>query len=152
MINKKVTGALLKILLVEDNPAHAELIIRSLEDHQIPNDIYHASDGEMALDYLFHREPYNDVSENPHPHVILLDIRMPKIDGLNVLREIKTAPELKHIPVVILTTSEADQDVAKAYNNYANSYLVKPVDFDKFMQLMDELGFYWLNWNHHQLT
>jgi CheY-like chemotaxis protein len=152
MLEKKVTGALLKILLVEDNPAHAELIIRSLEDHKVPNDIYHAYDGEVALDYLFHRGPYQDAHENPRPHVILLDIRMPKIDGIQVLKEIKSSAELKHIPVIILTTSEAEGDVQKAYQNYANSYLVKPVDFDEFMQLMDELGFYWLNWNHHQLS
>ncbi|MCB8943896.1 MAG: response regulator [Ardenticatenaceae bacterium] len=147
-----MTGALLKILLVEDNPAHAELIIRSLEDHKVPNDIYHAYDGEVALDYLFQRGPYNDALQNPRPHVILLDIRMPKIDGIQVLKEIKASTELKHIPVIILTTSEAEADVQKAYQNYANSYLVKPVDFDEFMQLMDELGFYWLNWNHHQLS
>ena len=152
MLEKKVTGALLKILLVEDNPAHAELIIRSLEDHKVPNDIYHAYDGEVALDYLFQRGLYQDARENPRPHVILLDIRMPKIDGIQVLKEIKTSDELKHIPVIVLTTSEAEGDVQKAYQNYANSYLVKPVDFDEFMQLMDELGFYWLNWNHHQLS
>ena len=152
MLEKKVTGALLKILLVEDNPAHAELIIRSLEDHQIPNDIYHAYDGEVALDYLFRRGSYQNINENPRPHVILLDIRMPKIDGIQVLKEIKSSDELKHIPVIILTTSEAEGDVQKAYQNYANSYLVKPVDFDEFMKLMEELGFYWLNWNHHQLS
>jgi CheY-like chemotaxis protein len=152
MIEKKETGALLRILLIEDNSAHAELIIRSLEDHQLSSDIYHASDGEIALDYLFRRGPYQKASENPPPHVILLDIRMPKIDGIQVLKEIKTSDELKHIPVIVLTTSEAEKDVASAYENYANSYLVKPVDFDKFMQLMEELGFYWLNWNHYQVS
>ena len=152
MLEKNITGALLKILLVEDNPAHAELIIRSLEDHHVPNDIYHAYDGEVALDYLFRRGLFQNASENPLPHVILLDIRMPKIDGLQVLREIKSSAKLKHIPVIILTTSEADSDVKMAYDNYANSYLVKPVDFDKFMKLMEELGFYWLKWNHHQLS
>lgn len=152
MLEKKVTGALLRILLVEDNPAHAELIIRSLEDHKIPSDIYHAYDGEVALNYLFQREPFQNESENPLPHVILLDIRMPKIDGFQVLKEIKNSDKLKHIPVIILTTSEANGDVTKAYENYANSYLVKPVDFDKFLQLMEELGFYWLNWNHYRLS
>jgi len=152
MVERKQTGALLRILLIEDNPAHAELIIRSLEDHQLPSDIYHANDGEVALDYLFRRGPYQKASENPLPHIILLDIRMPKIDGIQVLKEIKTSDELKHIPVIVLTTSEAEKDVASAYENYANSYLVKPVDFDKFMQLMEELGFYWLNWNHYQVS
>ena len=151
MLEKKLTGALLKILLVEDNPAHAELVIRSLEDHKVPNEIYHAYDGEVALDFLFRRGPFQDATENPRPHIILLDIRMPKMDGIQVLKEIKASSELKHIPVIILTTSEADSDVKRAYQNYANSYLVKPVDFDEFMKLMEELGFYWLNWNHHQL-
>lgn len=151
MITRKVTGALLRILLVEDNPAHAELIIRSLEDHKVPSDIYHVSDGELALDYLYQRGQFIDAEEWPLPHVILLDIRMPKISGLEVLKEIKTSDSLRHIPVVILTTSDAKQDVAKAYYHYANSYLVKPVDFTEFMNLMEEVGFYWLNWNHHKL-
>lgn len=148
MINRITTGANLRVLLVEDNPAHAELIIRSLREHQIPSDIYHASDGEIALNYLFHRPPYQNLAENPLPHIILLDIRMPKINGLDVLKEIKKDSQLKTIPVIILTTSEADQDIAKAYDHHANSYLVKPVDFQKFVQLMQEFGFYWLNWNH----
>lgn len=152
MITKKVTGALLRILLVEDNPAHAELIIRSLEEHQMPSDIYHVSDGELALDYLFQRGQFVDSVEWPLPHVILLDIRMPKVSGLDVLKEIKSTESLKHIPVIILTTSDAKQDVTKAYQNYVNSYLVKPVDFQEFMNLMEEVGFYWLNWNHHKLS
>lgn len=151
MITKKVTGALLRILLVEDNLAHAELIIRSLEDHKVPNDIYHVSDGELALDYLHHRGHFEDATAWPLPHVILLDIRMPKVSGLDVLQEIKASDTLRHIPVIILTTSDARQDVAKAYQNYANSYLVKPVDFVQFMNLMEEVGYYWLNWNHNKL-
>lgn len=148
MVTRITTGADLRVLLVEDNPAHAELIIRSLEDHQIPSDIYHAVDGEIALNYLFHRAEYSNLEANPLPHIILLDIRMPKISGLEVLKELKTDPELKSIPVIILTTSEAEQDIAQAYKYHANSYLVKPVDFNLFVQLMEELGFYWLNLNH----
>lgn len=148
MVAKKTTEDLFKILLVEDNPAHAELIMRSLGDHKVPNVIYHVKDGEVALDYLFQRGPYHNISENPRPHVILLDIRMPKVDGIQVLKEIKSSDTLKQIPVIILTTSEAQRDVERAYKNYANSYLVKPVDFDKFIQLMEDLGFYWLGWNH----
>ncbi len=81
------------------------------------------------------------------PHLNLLDLRLPKIDGVEVLREIKADDELRRIPVVVLTTSEAERDIARAYGNHANSYLVKPVDFDKFAQLMRDLGFYWLVWN-----
>lgn len=138
--------------MVEDNPAHAELIIRSLEDHKMPSDIYHVTDGEMALDYLYHRGQFTEPTESPRPHVILLDIRMPKMSGLEVLKEIKNSNQLRHIPVIILTTSEAEQDVNSAYENYANSYLVKPVEFSKFIELMEEIGFYWLNWNHHKLS
>ena len=101
----------------------------------------------MALDYLKRRDPYNDVDQYPRPHVILLDIRMPRMGGHEVLRELKADSQLKHIPVVMLTTSSAEQDVARAYANHANSYLVKPGDFDQFMTLMHDFGRYWLNWN-----
>ena len=150
MIYKNVSGAPLRILLVEDNPAHAELVIRSFKDHMLNSEIHHVMNGELALDYLFRRSEFTDPEKYPQPHVILLDIRMPKVSGLEVLKELKASEELRHIPVIILTTSDAEQDVSSAYHNYVNSYLVKPVEFDKFMQLMEELGFYWLNWNHYQ--
>ena len=139
-------GEPLNILLVEDNPAHAEMVSRSFETNRIANIITHVVDGEQALDYLYQRGKYNDVSKTPH--VVLLDLRLPKIDGLEVLKEIKTSEKLKKTPVVILTTSAADVDVAKAYDYHANSYLVKPIDFDNFTKMMDELGYYWLAWNH----
>jgi CheY-like chemotaxis protein len=141
-------GEALVILLIEDNPAHAELIRRNFETHRIANRLYHVTDGEMALDYLFQRGAYADPEQSPRPHLILLDLRLPKIDGLEVLKEIKTSQELRSIPVVILTTSEAEQDVACAYQHYVNSYLVKPVDFHQFTELMEELGVYWLAWNY----
>ena len=150
MIYKNISGAPLRILLVEDNPAHAELVIRSFKDHTLNSEIHHVMNGELALDYLFRRSEFTDPVKYPQPHVILLDIRMPKVSGLEVLKELKASEELRHIPVIILTTSDAEQDVSTAYHNYVNSYLVKPVEFDKFMQLMEELGFYWLNWNHYQ--
>ncbi len=150
MVYKNVSGAPLRILLVEDNPAHAELVIRSFKDHTLNSEIRHVMNGELALDYLFRRGEFTDPEKYPQPHVILLDIRMPKVSGLEVLKELKASEELRHIPVIILTTSDAEQDVSNAYHNYVNSYLVKPVEFDKFMQLMEELGFYWLNWNHYQ--
>jgi CheY-like chemotaxis protein len=140
-------GEPLIILLVEDNPDHAELVRRSFQEHRVVNCIYHVADGEAALDYLFQRGLYSDPQDSPEPHVILLDLRLPKIDGLDVLKEIKAVPKLRRIPVVVLTTSQAERDLAGAYDNYVNSYLVKPVDFDKFTTLMDDLGFYWLCWN-----
>jgi len=149
MITEDIQAEPLTVLLVEDNPDHTELIERSFEDHRVANKIYHVADGEAAHDYLFRRGAYTDPQQSPRPHVILLDLRLPKVDGLEILREIKTSDELKKIPVVILTTSRAEQDVARAYQQHANSYLVKPVDFDRFTQLMDDLGFYWLGWNHY---
>lgn len=137
------------VLLVEDNIDHAELVIRTLEDHRIANKIQHFLDGQAALDYLFRRDPYSDPEASPRPHVILLDLRLPLVDGLEVLHIIKNDDELKHIPVIVLTTSEAEKDVTRAYANHANSYLVKPVGFDEFNQLMTDLGFYWLGWNTH---
>lgn len=143
-------GEPLVILLVEDNPDHAELILRCLEDYRVANKIHHVPDGETALDYLFRQGNYTNPENSPHPHVILLDLHLPKIDGLEVLKVIKTDEDLRCVPTVVLTTSEAEKDMARAYNYNANSYLVKPVEFDKFSQLMDNLGSYWLTWNRRQ--
>lgn len=134
------------VMLVEDNVDHAELVMRTLEEHRIANTVQHFLDGQSALDYLFHRGEYSD-AETQRPHVILLDLRLPRVDGIEVLKAIKEDPNLKNIPVVILTTSEAERDVARAYHSHANSYLVKPVGFEDFKSLMDELGFYWLGCN-----
>lgn len=139
-------GEPLDILLVEDNPDHAGLVMRSFEDHRTANVIHHVHDGDGALDYLFRRGRYNDPRKSPRPNVVLLDLRIPKTDGLEVLRQIKTS-ELKKIPVVVLTTSDAESDVAKAYEYRANSYLVKPAEFQDFTRMMRDLGFYWLQWN-----
>jgi len=134
-------------MLVEDNVDHAELVIRTLEEHRIANRVRHFLDGQSALDYLFHRGEFSNPAANARPHVILLDLRLPRVDGIDVLKAIKEDDHLKSIPVVVLTTSEAEKDVAKAYYNHANSYLVKPVGFEEFKRLMDDLGFYWLSWN-----
>jgi CheY-like chemotaxis protein len=134
-------------MLVEDNVDHAELVIRTLEEHRISNRVRHFLDGQSALDYLFQRGEFANRTDNSRPHVILLDLRLPRVDGIDVLKTIKEDDNLKTIPVVVLTTSEAEKDVAKAYYNHANSYLVKPVGFDEFKRLMDDLGFYWLSWN-----
>ena len=146
---KQMKGEPVLVMLVEDNIDHAELVIRTLEDHRIANKIQHFLDGEAALDYLLRREQYADPKTSPRPHLILLDLRLPRVDGLEVLQAIKNNDELKNIPVVVLTTSEAEKDVTRAYNNYVNSYLVKPVGFDEFSKLMNDLGFYWLGWNTH---
>ena len=142
-------GNALEILLVEDNPAHAELVMRSFENQRVANKIFHVSDGEEALDYLFQRGKYQNPEKAPRPNLILLDLRLPKIDGLEVLREVKSSEGLKRIPVVVLTTSQAEIDASRAYDYHANSYLVKPLDFELFTKLMKELGFYWLAWNYN---
>ena len=142
-------GQPLTILHVEDNTDHAQLIARSLKKNRVANAIQHVVDGEEALDYLFFRGKYKDESFAPRPQIILLDLRLPKVDGLEVLRTIKTTETLSMIPVVILTSSEAERDVARAYEYHANSYLVKPVGFDRFSELMQQLGFYWLAWNRY---
>ncbi len=135
------------ILLVEDNEDHAELVKRNLEEQQISHTIYHVTDGEAALDFLFNRGAYLDKNDAPRPQLILLDLRLPKIDGLSVLKEIKACDELKVIPTVILTSSESEADIITAYSNYANSFLVKPMEFQNYAKLMQELGLYWLSCN-----
>jgi|WetSurMetagenome_2_1015567.scaffolds.fasta_scaffold02613_9 CheY-like chemotaxis protein len=142
-----LTGEPLVILLVEDNEAHVELILRSLEDYRVANIIYHANNGEKALDFLFHRGPYEKLKSSPRPNLILLDLRLPKVDGLEVLKKIKETPELMQIPTVILTSSDVETDIARSYEYHANSYVVKPLDFRKFTQLMQDIGGYWLGWN-----
>ena len=142
-----VKGEPVIILFIEDEPAHAEIVRRNLEDFRVANRLIHLSDGQAALDYLFRQNGYADVQANPLPHIILLDLRLPKVDGLEVLRRIKGDEKLKRIPIVVLTTSNAKSDMASAYNNGAVSYLVKPVDFDKFTKLLDAFGYYWLAWN-----
>lgn len=143
-----MVGEPIMVMLVEDNVDHAELVIRTLEDHRVANKVRHFLDGQSALDYLFRRGEFEGQT-TIRPHVILLDLRLPRVDGIDVLRAIKESDDLKAIPVVVLTTSEAEKDVARAYYNHANSYLVKPVGFDEFKRLMDDLGFYWLSWNTH---
>jgi len=145
---ENIEGEPAVILLVEDNPAHAELIMRGLEEGRVANRVVHVSDGEEALDYLFRRGDYADPETSPRPQLVLLDLRLPKVDGLEVLKEIR-ASSLNGMPVAILTTSEADADMARAYGNNANSYLVKPLDFNKFKVMLDDLGFYWLCWNRY---
>jgi len=144
-----MNGEPLTILLVEDNRDHAELVMRNMEEFQVANTIYHIEDGQTALDYLHGRGKYADRQQFPMPHLILLDLRLPKVDGLDVLKEVKNSDGLRAIPVVILTTSDAERDMAMAYEYHANSYVTKPVNFDDFSRLLRDLGFYWLAWNKH---
>ena len=143
----KLSGEPLVILLVEDNDAHAELVMRGMRDQRVANIIYHVSDGQQALDFLFHRGAYENGSKSPRPNLILLDLRLPKVDGLEVLRTVKQTENLMHIPVVVLTSSDAESDIVRSYDYHANSYVVKPLDFKSFTKLMQDLGFYWLGWN-----
>jgi CheY-like chemotaxis protein len=142
-----INGNPVYIMLVEDDPAHAEIVRRNLADFRVANRIIPVTDGQMALDYLFRQGAFADPKKHPRPDLILLDLRLPKVDGLEVLRRMKEDPELKRIPTVILTTSAAESDMVNAYSHGAGSYLVKPVDFEKFTKLMEAFGFYWLAWN-----
>ena len=144
-----MNGEPLTILLVEDNPDHAELIMRNMDDFQVANILFHVEDGEAALDYLFGRGMYADRKQFPMPHLMLLDLRLPKVDGLEVLKVVKTDEALRPLPVVILTTSDAERDMAMAHEFHAHSYVTKPVNFTDFSSLMKDLGFYWLAWNRH---
>lgn len=127
------------VLLVEDNDDHAELVRRQLEEAQESIQVVHLRDGEAALLYLRGAAPYMDRKQCPLPHFVLLDLRLPRVDGLEVLREIKAAPELKAIPVVVLTTSDAEPDMASAYAYQASCYLTKPVDAERLAALLREL-------------
>ena len=142
-----LTGGSFHILLVDDNEDHAELIIRGMRDQQIANTIHYMPDGEKALDYMFNRGAYSDTEKNPRPNLVLLDLRLPRVDGLEVLRTIKTTKELLRIPVVILTSSDAESDIIQSYDYHANSYIVKPLDFRSLAMLTKDLVSYWLGWN-----
>ena len=144
-----MTGEPIVILLAEDDPAHAEIVRRNMENSRIANRLEHVTDGQKALDYLYQRNGFSDPAKAPRPGLILLDLRMPKLDGIEVLSTVKSDPALARIPVVILTTSAAEMDIAKAYDHHANSYLVKPVDFSQFTELLETLGYYWLAWNQN---
>ena len=137
----------LVILLVEDDQDHAELIQRSLAENDVANRLSHVSDGQEALDYLFRRGEFAAPQRSPQPHLILLDLRLPKMDGLEVLKQIKMSDRLPKIPVVVLTTSAAEQDKAQAYDLNVNSYVVKPIDSEKFRKLLHDLDLYWLVYN-----
>jgi len=132
------------ILLVEDNPNDAELALRALRMHNLANHIVHVKDGEEALEYLFARGQYEDRDIEDMPRVVLLDLNLPKVGGLEVLKTIKDDVSLKVTPVVVLTTSKEERDLLASYRLGANSYIVKPVDFEKLVEAVKGLGYYWL--------
>lgn len=132
------------ILLVEDNPHDAEMTLRALRRNNVINRILHLPDGAMALEYLFGTGAYEGRNVQQKPKVIMLDLKMPKVDGLEVLSRIKKDERTKDIPVVVLTSSKESPDIEQCYNLGANSYIVKPVGFENFMKVVSELGFYWL--------
>jgi two-component system response regulator len=133
-----------EILLVEDDPADAELTIRALRRHRLANKIVHVSDGEQALDFVFCQGAYSNRSMTNEPRVIILDLKLPKVTGREVLRAMKADPIARLIPVVVLTSSREERDIIESYRLGVNSYIVKPVDFDKFAEAVKELGLYWL--------
>ena len=134
----------IEILLVEDNSDDAELTIRALRKVNMANKLVHVKDGAEALDLLFGLGKYKDEASFELPKVILLDIKMPKIDGIEVLRQIKANDLTKNIPVVIMTSSKEQQDIITSYNLGVNSYVVKPVEFQNFAKAVSDLGMYWL--------
>jgi two-component system, response regulator len=137
-----------EILLVEDNPRDAELTIRALKKRNLANRLYHVEDGVDALDFLFARGKFSGRDIHEAPKVVLLDLKLPRVDGLEVLTAIKADERTQTIPVVIVTSSAEDPDVKRAYQLGANSYVIKPVQFDSFMEAMVKVGIYWLMVNH----
>jgi two-component system response regulator len=133
-----------EILLVEDNMNDAELIIRSLRTVNLANHLVHVKDGAEALDFIFAKGAYADREIANVPKVILLDIKMPKVDGIEVLRQIRTNPQTKTTPVVIMTSSKEEQDIVKSYELGVNSFVVKPVNFSDFAKAVSRLGMYWV--------
>ncbi len=146
----------IEILLVEDNPNDRELTLRALKKHKLTNKVHIAEDGEDALFYIFAEGKYAGRNALAVPKVVLLDLKLPKVSGLDVLKRIKSDSRTKMIPVVVLTSSGEERDRFKSYELGANSYIVKPVDFDKFTSAVSDLGFYWLLlneppvWNIHK--
>ena len=131
-------------LLVEDDHEEAELTIRSLKKNNLVNKIIHIDDGAEALDYIFQKGKYSQLSSNQRPRMILLDLNLPKVGGLEILRKIKSTEETCMIPVVVLTSSAEERDIIDSYKLGVNSYIVKPVNFESFVKAIDDLKMYWM--------
>lgn len=141
----------IEVLLVEDNIHDAEMTIRALKKVNLANKLIHVKDGEEALEFIFARGKFADREASNLPKVILLDIKMPKVDGIEVLRQLKSQEASKAIPIVIMTSSKEEQDIISSYELGVNSYVVKPVDFEGFAKAVSELGLYWLLTNQPPL-
>lgn len=141
-MNREMTE--IDILLVEDNPTDAELCMRALKRHNLANNLVWVKDGAEALDFIFATGAFATRSITSPPKVVLLDLRLPKVDGMEVLRKVKEDPRTRSIPVVVLTSSREDRDVVESYQLGVNSYISKPVEFDAFVKTVSELGLYWL--------
>lgn len=139
-----MTLGTIEILLVEDNPDDAELAIHALRRDKLANEIAVVRDGEEALDFIFCRGPYASRSFGSPPRLVLLDLKLPKIEGLDVLRAMKNDPRTKAIPVVIMTSSREERDLVDSYKLGVNAYVQKPIDFDQFRRLVKDLGLFWL--------
>lgn len=133
-----------EILLVEDNPNDLELAQTALRKNKLANRLHVARDGEEALDFLFCQGPFADRSPHAGPKLVLLDLKLPKVDGLEVLRAVRADPRTRLLPVVVLTSSLQERDLVESYALGVNSYIVKPVDFDQFLAAVGQLGMYWL--------
>ena len=142
-----MAGRSVLVLLVEDNPSDAELTLHALRKNNLINGIDHVRDGEEALDYLYGRGKYSERDIRSLPKVILLDLKLPKVDGLSVLKTIKGDPQLKHIPIVVLTSSKEEKDIVSSYDLGVNSYIQKPVDFKQFTDSIAQVGYYWVIMN-----
>ncbi len=133
-----------EILIVEDDPRDAELTLRALKKNNLANNVFVAKDGEEALEFIFCKGKFENRNFNNPPKVILLDLKLPKVGGLEILRLVKGDKKTTHIPIVIVTSSREAPDMKEAYDLGVNSYVVKPVDFDQFVSAMSSLGLYWL--------
>lgn len=143
---------LVEIVLIEDNHFEAELAIKALQKNNLANQLLHIDDGEEALDFIFSDGKYKERRTLPPPKLILLDLKLPKVDGLQILKAIKADPATRPIPVVILTSSQEERDIVESYQLGANSYLVKPVNFESFSKAIADLGFYWLLLNQQPVS
>ena len=141
------SSASLEILLVEDNPRDAEMATRALKKNNLTNQLVWVKDGAAAIDYVFGRPEAPGGSSGARPKLVLLDLKLPKVDGLEVLVRLKRDPRTRNIPVVVLTSSREETDIVRSYQAGVNSYIVKPVNFEKFTEAVNQLGMYWLRLN-----
>lgn len=146
------TNDYVEILLIEDNQYEAELAIRSLQKQNLANKLVHVEDGEEALDIIFSRGQYAQHNGPLQPKLILLDLKLPKVDGLEILRQLKADEQTKLIPVVVLTSSQEEKDIVESYRLGVNSYIVKPVNFESFTKAIAEVGLYWVLLNQRSNT